>query len=69
MPKLDLASIPERKGSSYPAPFDKEVANRIRQRLGDAGGLTQLASISCICHQVHGPANAIGTRWKMNSFS
>jgi uncharacterized cupin superfamily protein len=41
MPKLDLTSIPERKGSSYPAPFDKEVATRIRQRLGEAGGLTQ----------------------------
>jgi len=41
MPKLNLVSIPERKGSSYPAPFDKESANRIRQRLGDAGGLTQ----------------------------
>ena len=41
MTKLDLTSIPERKGSSYPAPFDKEVAHRIRQRLGEAGGLTQ----------------------------
>jgi uncharacterized cupin superfamily protein len=41
MPKLDLRSIPERKGSGYPAPFDREPANRIRQRLGDAGGLTQ----------------------------
>ena len=41
MPKLDLTTIPERKGSSYPAPFDKEPAGRIRQRLGDAGGLTQ----------------------------
>ena len=41
MPKLDLRSIPQRKGSSYPAPFDKVAVNRIRQRLGDAGGLTQ----------------------------
>src|SRR5271169_3282507 len=41
VPKLDLTSIPERKGSSYPAPFDQEVAHRIRQRLGEAGGLTQ----------------------------
>jgi len=41
MPKLDLGSIPLRKGSSYPAPFDREPADRIRQRLGDAGGLTQ----------------------------
>jgi uncharacterized cupin superfamily protein len=41
MPKLDLRSIPERKGSGYPAPFDREPAKRVRQRLGDAGGLTQ----------------------------
>jgi len=41
MPKLDLSSIPQRKGSSYPAPFDRQAVNRIRQRLGDAGGLTQ----------------------------
>ncbi len=41
MPKLDLATVPEHKGSSYPAPFDRAAAHRIRQRLGDAGGLTQ----------------------------
>ena len=41
MPKLDLSSIPKRQGSSYPAPFDEPTANRIRQPLGDAGGLTQ----------------------------
>jgi uncharacterized cupin superfamily protein len=41
MPKLDLTSIPKHKGSHYPAPFDREVADRVRQRLGDAGGLTQ----------------------------
>jgi uncharacterized cupin superfamily protein len=41
MPKLDRLSIPERKGSSYPAPFDKEPALRSRRALGDAGGLTQ----------------------------
>ena len=41
MPILDLTSIPEHKGSSYPSPFDKKSADRIRQRLGDAGGLTQ----------------------------
>jgi uncharacterized cupin superfamily protein len=41
MPKLDLTAIPERKGSSYPAAFAQQCADRIRQRLGDAGGLTQ----------------------------
>lgn len=41
MPKLDLNSIPTRRGSGYPEPFDQQPANRARQRLGDAGGLTQ----------------------------
>lgn len=41
MPKLDLNDIPERQGSNYPHPFDLEVGKRIRQRLGDAGGLNQ----------------------------
>ena len=40
MPKIDLASVPQRKGSGYPAPFDRPCADRIRQRLGQAGGLT-----------------------------
>jgi uncharacterized cupin superfamily protein len=41
MPKLDLTNIPMRSGSGYPSPFDREVGQRVRQRLGDAGGLTQ----------------------------
>jgi uncharacterized cupin superfamily protein len=41
MPKIDIASVQERKGSGYPSPFDVPCAGRIRQRLGDAGGLTQ----------------------------
>lgn len=40
MPKLDLESIPVHTGSSYPAPFHEPCATRKRQRLGDAGGLT-----------------------------
>jgi uncharacterized cupin superfamily protein len=39
MPKIDLASVPVRKGSGYPAPFDTPCAARTRRRLGDAGGL------------------------------
>jgi uncharacterized cupin superfamily protein len=39
MPKIDLAAVPAHKGSTYPAPFDAPCADRIRQRLGDAGGL------------------------------
>jgi len=41
MPKIDLAAAPQRKGSSYPSPFDQPCAERVRRRLGDAGGLTQ----------------------------
>ncbi|SAL53289.1 transcriptional regulator [Caballeronia arvi] len=40
MPKIDLAAVPEIKGSGYPPPFDAPCADRIRQRLGDAGGLS-----------------------------
>ena len=40
MPKIDLATVPKRQGSGYPAPFDAPCADRIRQRLGNAGGLT-----------------------------
>jgi len=41
MPKIDVASVPQRKGSGYPAPFDAPCRDRVRQRLGNAGGLTQ----------------------------
>jgi uncharacterized cupin superfamily protein len=41
MPKLDLTTIAVQTGSDYPAPFHEPVAQRMRQRLGDAGGLTQ----------------------------
>jgi uncharacterized cupin superfamily protein len=39
MPKIDIAAVPERKGSGYPSPFDAPCADRVRQRLGQAGGL------------------------------
>lgn len=40
MPRIDIAAVPERRGSGYPAPFDAPLADRVRQRLGEAGGLT-----------------------------
>ena len=40
MPKLDIATVPERRGTGYPPPFDAPSMDRIRQRLGSAGGLT-----------------------------
>ena len=41
MGKIDVKTVPERKGSGYPAPFHEPCVGRVRQRLGDAGGLTQ----------------------------
>jgi len=40
MPKIELANVPERLGSGYPSPYDLPCANRVRRRLGEAGGLT-----------------------------
>lgn len=39
MPKIDISAVPAQKGSGYPPPFDAPCAERIRRRLGDAGGL------------------------------
>jgi uncharacterized cupin superfamily protein len=39
MPKIDVGAAPKFQGSGYPAPFDAPCAERIRQRLGNAGGL------------------------------
>jgi uncharacterized cupin superfamily protein len=41
MAKIDLASVPQRKGSGYPAPYDVPCRDRVRQALGDAAGLAQ----------------------------
>ena len=40
MPKIDIAAVPERVGTAYPHGFNANSTGRIRQRLGDAGGLT-----------------------------
>jgi len=39
MPKIDITKVPERRGVGYPPPFDTLSAERVRQRLGNAGGL------------------------------
>ncbi|MEK7266290.1 MAG: cupin domain-containing protein [Pseudomonadota bacterium] len=41
MPKVDLSRAPRKTGSGYPSPFDEPCRARVRQQLGDAGGLTQ----------------------------
>ncbi len=40
MPKIDIAKVPERRGSAYPAPFAEKAGARVKQALGDAGGLS-----------------------------
>ena len=40
MPKIDVPSVPENFGTYYPTEFNKPCADRVRQHLGDAGGLT-----------------------------
>jgi uncharacterized cupin superfamily protein len=41
MPKVDIANVPVRSGSFYPAEFQAECRGRHKQALGDAVGLTQ----------------------------
>ncbi|HEV7613301.1 MAG TPA: cupin domain-containing protein [Steroidobacteraceae bacterium] len=38
--RIDLNSVSAVSGSRYPPPFDAPCAARVRQRLGDAAGLT-----------------------------
>jgi uncharacterized cupin superfamily protein len=40
MSKVDMKAVPERRGSGYPAPFQEKVGGRIKQALGNAGGLS-----------------------------
>ena len=40
MPKIDRSTVAAVKGSGYPQPFDSPCADRIRQRLGQAGLLS-----------------------------
>ena len=48
MPKLDLASIPQKNDTGYPAPFDAAVAGRWYRRLAPIGGLTHMGASHCV---------------------
>ncbi len=41
MPKIDIASTPVIATTGYPPPYRPVVEGRLKQRLGDAGGVTQ----------------------------
>ncbi len=47
MPKIDIDKIPLDASTNYPPPFNKAVAGRARQRLGNAAGLTQFGVNIC----------------------
>jgi uncharacterized cupin superfamily protein len=38
--RIDFGAAPSKTGASYPAPYDAPCSERIRRRLGEAGGLT-----------------------------
>ena len=40
MPKIEAQNVTRVRGTGYPPPYDKPCADRIRQRLGDAAGLS-----------------------------
>ena len=40
MPKIDVEAVPVRRGTGYPRAFAALSSGRLRQRLGDAGGLS-----------------------------
>ena len=42
MPKIDVPKVPERRGSGYPAPYAAAAKDRVKQALGDAGGLSDV---------------------------
>jgi uncharacterized cupin superfamily protein len=41
MPKVDIAKVPVKSGTFYPAQFQAECKGRHKQAIGDAAGLTQ----------------------------
>ena len=41
VPKVDIDNIPRRIGTGYPPVFNEPCAERVRQQLGEAGGLME----------------------------
>jgi len=67
MPKIDIAAVPERKGTGYPPQFNAPCAERVRQRLGNAAGLTDFGINLMRCRRATGRASGIGTATKTSS--
>jgi uncharacterized cupin superfamily protein len=43
--KIDIASVPVRRGTAYPSPFDTPCTGRASKALGDTSGLTQFGVV------------------------
>lgn len=41
LPAVDVALVPEMRGSMYPEPFKSRMGDRMKKKLGDACGLSQ----------------------------
>lgn len=42
MPRIDQNQVPARTGTDYPAPFAEQINQRVKQALGQAGGLIDI---------------------------
>jgi uncharacterized cupin superfamily protein len=68
MLKIDISAVPKIRGTSYPSQFNAPCAECVRQRLGDAGGLTDFGGQfhAAAARQLVEPS-ATGIRTRMNS--
>lgn len=44
MPKIEIGVVEKLTKSAYPPQYAKDVVGRVKQRLGDASGLTQFSA-------------------------
>jgi uncharacterized cupin superfamily protein len=44
MPKIDLEAIPQNNATGYPPPFNADVQQRWKRRLGPIAGLTEIGA-------------------------
>lgn len=67
MSKIDISAVPVRKGTGYPPEFRAVSAERLRQRLGDAGQLTAFGVNLTRLPLAIGRASATGILTRTNS--
>ena len=63
MPKIDIDQVTVKTGSLYPPPYNVMADGRIKQALGDAGGLTQFGvNLTSASRRAPPARSAIGTK-------